>query len=125
MLAACCIPVMMVVLGATLSNGEGTCTTHTHRGPSPRPCTHTHSFLAAAGPGVADVPFKTILSISVFRLLVLPLLMAALVLGAYHIGAFHAPDPIFLLVLLIQNTVPTAINIHTSESCYGHQHKYQ
>ncbi len=59
-------------------------------------------FLRVAGPGVARVPFRVIASIGVCRLVILPLLGVGMVMGAYAAGIFTAPDPIFLLVLLIQ-----------------------
>ena len=35
--------------------------------------------------------------------------------------AYQAPDPVFLLVMLIQNTAPTAILVHTMSAV--HQNK--
>ena len=55
-----------------------------------------------AGPGVARVPFRVIASVGICRLVILPLLGVGMVMGAYAASIFTAPDPIFLLVLLIQ-----------------------
>ncbi len=66
-----------------------------------------------AGPGAAKVPLRITSSICVCRLLILPLAGLAIVFGGFALGAFDAPDPVFLLVMLIQNTCPTAILVHT------------
>eukprot|EP00798_Chlamydomonas_sp_ICE-L_P012698 gene12698-15930_t len=90
MLGDCAIPVMIISLGATLSNG----------------------------PGASKVPFRIIASVGVCRLIILPLVGLFIVMGSYHLGLFKAPDPIFLLVLLIQNTAPTAIMVHTMSAVH-------
>ncbi|GLI67968.1 hypothetical protein VaNZ11_012303 [Volvox africanus] len=91
MLGDCTIPSILLILGATLANG----------------------------PGAARVPFRVITLVNVTRLALLPLLGLALVMGAYAARVFEAPDPIYLLVLLIQNTAPTAIMVHTMASVHA------
>ncbi len=53
--------------------------------------------------------------IAACRLLILPAVGALLVLGALQLG-FSPPDPIFLLVMLIHHTAPSAVNVHTMAS---------
>lgn len=48
------------------------------------------------------MPVRVVSGIIVCRLLVLPLIGSAIIIGARAAGAFTAPDPIFLLVMLIQ-----------------------
>ncbi|GFR48835.1 hypothetical protein Agub_g10788, partial [Astrephomene gubernaculifera] len=93
MLGDCTIPSILIILGATLANG----------------------------PGAARVPLRVTALVTATRLLLLPLLGGCLVLGAYAARLFEAPDPIYLLVLLIQNTAPTAIMVHTMASVHGNR----
>ncbi|KXZ55676.1 hypothetical protein GPECTOR_2g1226 [Gonium pectorale] len=71
---------------------------------------------ATIGPGAAQVPVRINVLVNAMRLVLLPLLGLTLVMGAYTARLFEAPDPIYLLVLLIQNTAPTAIMVHTMAS---------
>ncbi len=71
---------------------------------------------SSPGPGAAPVPLRLIGLVTAARLLLLPLLGLGLVMGAYALRLFPAPDPIYLLVLLIQNTAPTAIMVGAAES---------
>eukprot|EP00198_Chlamydomonas_reinhardtii_P006546 XP_001695882.1 predicted protein [Chlamydomonas reinhardtii] len=91
MLGDCTIPAILLILGATLANG----------------------------PGAARVPLRVTTLVTVTRLAVLPLLGMGLVMGAYAARMYEAPDPIYLLVLLIQNCAPTAIMVHTMASVHG------
>ncbi|GIL57526.1 hypothetical protein Vafri_12737 [Volvox africanus] len=91
MLGDCTIPSILLILGATLANG----------------------------PGAARVPLRVIALVNMTRLALLPLLGLALVMGTYAARVFEAPDPIYLLVLLIQNTAPTAIMVHTMASVHA------
>ncbi|KAG2501635.1 hypothetical protein HYH03_000140 [Edaphochlamys debaryana] len=91
MLGECTIPAILLILGATLANG----------------------------PGAARVPLRVTALVTVTRLALLPLVGMGLVMGAYAAHVYEAPDPIYLLVLLIQNTAPTAIMVHTMASVHG------
>ncbi|EFJ49477.1 hypothetical protein VOLCADRAFT_104342 [Volvox carteri f. nagariensis] len=93
MLGECTIPSILLLLGATLANG----------------------------PGAGRVPFRVIGLVNITRLTLLPLLGLGVVMGAYAVRLFEAPDPIYLLVLLIQNTAPTAIMVHTMASVHGNR----
>ncbi|PNH03864.1 hypothetical protein TSOC_010037, partial [Tetrabaena socialis] len=75
---------------------------------------HTHS--APASPGAARVPLRLTALVTATRLALLPLFGLAMVMGAYALRLFEAPDPIYLLVLLIHNTAPTAVLVHTMAS---------
>eukprot|EP00882_Tetradesmus_deserticola_P034257 GHRQ01039234.1.p3 GENE.GHRQ01039234.1~~GHRQ01039234.1.p3 ORF type:complete len:111 (+),score=42.64 GHRQ01039234.1:3-335(+) len=85
MFGDCCIPSLMLMLGATLAKGPGRC------------CP----------------PLRVVLGVTVARLLLLPMLGTGWLLLASKAGWLVAPDSMFLLVLLIQNSVPTALNVHT------------
>ena len=54
------------------------------------------------GPGAARVPLRVTVGTCCCRLLLLPLLGTAIVIGSFAAGFFTAPDPVFLLVMLIQ-----------------------
>ncbi len=58
------------------------------------------------------------LAVGVNRLLLVPVVGCGMVLGSYMLRAYEAPDPIYLLVLLIHNTAPTAILVHTMSSIH-------
>uniref|UniRef100_A0A383VGS0 Uncharacterized protein n=1 Tax=Tetradesmus obliquus TaxID=3088 RepID=A0A383VGS0_TETOB len=85
MFGDCCIPSLMLMLGATLAKGPGRC------------CP----------------PLRVVLGVTAARLLLLPLLGTGWLLLASKAGWLLAPDSVFLLVMLIQNSVPTALNVHT------------
>lgn len=36
-------------------------------------------------------------------------------------GLLHAPDPMFVLVMLLQNCVPTALNVHTLATLHANR----
>lgn len=84
MVGDCTVPVIVILLGATLE----------------------------AGPGAVPMPFQVIVAVCVCRLVLMPLLGLGIVMGAYSVGLFKCPDPMFLLVMLLQNTMPTALNVH-------------
>ncbi len=84
MVGDCCVPLIVILLGATLE----------------------------AGPGAAQVPWRVVAAVVACRLVLLPLLGLAAVEAALKLGLFTAPDPMFLVVMLLQNTVPTALNVH-------------
>ena len=73
---------------------------------------------ALTGPGTARVKLSTIVSVSVLRLLILPLIGMAMIVGGYMAGVYHAPDAVFILVMLLQNTAPTAILVHTMSAVH-------
>jgi hypothetical protein len=50
----------------------------------------------------------------VTRLIIQPALLTGLVVAALALGVFTAPDPMFLLALLLSNATPTAINMQAS-----------
>ncbi|KAK9839803.1 hypothetical protein WJX81_002851 [Elliptochloris bilobata] len=85
LLAAPMIPCMMLVLGAVLYKGPGT----------PR------------------LPARLIAGVVALRLLLMPLCGMALVLGLLRMGWISPPDEIFLVVLLLAHSTPTAINMQT------------
>jgi predicted permease len=84
MVGNCTVPLIVILLGATLE----------------------------AGPGAVPMPFRVIVAVCVCRLLLMPLIGLGVVMGAYSVGLFKCPDPMFLLVMLLQNTMPTALNVH-------------
>lgn len=91
MFGECAIPCMIMVLGATLANG----------------------------PGEGKLPMRVILGVTLGRLVILPMFGTVVVLGSYWTGLFKPPDPVFVLVMLVQQTAPTAISISTMASMFG------
>lgn len=63
------------------------------------------------GPGTSRLPWRVTAGVLVTRLILLPALMTGLVLLALRLGAFKPLDPMFLLVILLSNATPTAINL--------------
>lgn len=91
MFGDCCIPALMLNMGAALAQGPGRC--------SP--------------------PTRLVVGVAAARLLVLPALGAGWLLAARAAGWLPAlPDPAFVLVMLLQNAVPTALNVHTLATMY-------
>lgn len=65
------------------------------------------------GPGKGRVPLRVLAAITISRLLVLPIIGTVLVFGTYQLGWYDAPDEIFLMVMLVQQCAPTAMNAAT------------
>lgn len=93
MLSNCCIPTLLLVLGANL----------------------------ARGPGVAKISWTTIAAISTMRLLILPCVGIGLVVGACKWGLMKSNDPNLILVLLLMNAVPTALLVHNLSTLYNNR----
>ena len=75
-------------------------------------------FLAAQvlqnGPGRAKIGWPSIVGVMAARLALVPALGGLMVLGGAKLGAYAPLDPMFMYVLLVQNSAPTAINIQVS-----------
>jgi predicted permease len=56
------------------------------------------------------------------RLVLQPALLTAGVALALRLRLFAAPDPMFLLTLLLANATPSAINLQTVTVLYNHGH---
>lgn len=82
--AACAVPCMIMNLGAVMERG----------------------------PGAGSLPWQVIAAVSAARLMVLPVLGLLWVLGGYFAEVYAAPDPMFILVMLVINTMPTGLNLH-------------
>ncbi|KAK9806873.1 hypothetical protein WJX72_005741 [[Myrmecia] bisecta] len=65
------------------------------------------------GPGQGKLPVGLVVGVVVMRLIIIPALGLAAVVGLWRLGLFTAPDKLFLLVMLIVNSTPTAINLQT------------
>jgi hypothetical protein len=79
MFGACCIPSLMLTVGATLERG----------------------------PGAGRVPARVIAAVAAVRLAALPLLGTAGVLAARATGLLPSDTPrLVVLVILVQNAVP-------------------
>jgi predicted permease len=86
MFGDCCIPSLMLMVGATLENG----------------------------PGASALPAAVAAGVAAARLLLMPLLGVGWVLAARGLGFLPPSTPrLLVLVMLIQNAVPTALNVHT------------
>lgn len=53
------------------------------------------------------------------RMLLIPVLGSTMVLGSAKLGWWSTLNPMFVFVLLIQNTTPTAINIQSIATMHG------
>jgi predicted permease len=83
-LAGAMIPSLMITLGASLSRGPG-----------------------------ASVPVATVLSLVAIRLVLLPTIGTICVLGLKQWHVFHPPDRMFMLVVLLMQAMPSALNVYT------------
>ena len=70
------------------------------------------------GPGRSQLSRKIIGGTVVTRLVVQPALLTGIVVAALHFKLFTAPDPMFLLTMLLANATPTAINMQTITVLY-------
>ncbi|GBF90775.1 auxin efflux carrier family protein [Raphidocelis subcapitata] len=92
MFGDCCIPALMLMVGATLERG----------------------------PGRGALPRRTIAAVAAARLVLLPLLGVGWVLAARAAGLLPASTPrLVVLVMLCVNSVPTALNVHTLCTMHG------
>ena len=74
-------------------------------------CPAASSLSGCRGPGASRLPWRVTAGVLVTRLILLPALMTGLVLLALRLGVFKPLDPMFLLVILLSNATPTAINL--------------
>jgi hypothetical protein len=65
------------------------------------------------GPGNSQVPWKAIVALALIRLVVLPAAGGWAVLAAQSVGLWEDNGKMFTLVLLLQQAMPTALNVHT------------
>ncbi|BBN02914.1 auxin efflux carrier family protein [Marchantia polymorpha subsp. ruderalis] len=84
------IPVMNLVLGASLVQGAST----------------------------SELPMKTIMGIIIVRLCALPVIGMMMIKIAHDFG-FLPEDPLFRFVLMVQYTMPTAMNVGTVAQLHG------
>ena len=84
MLSDCCIPTLLLVLGANLSRG----------------------------PGIVSIPWSTLASIATIRLILLPLAGMSLVIASCRLGLLKTSDPNLLIVLMMMNAMPSALLVH-------------
>ena len=97
MMGDCCIPALMLLLGATLA-------------------------AAARRPAARRPPWRVILAVAGARLVALPLLGVAWVLAARAAGAIRPGTPrLLVVVMLIQNAAPTALNMQTIATMNGNR----
>jgi predicted permease len=92
-LGAALVPCVMLVLGGTLS----------------------------VGPGSSELGLRTTVGISLTRLVLLPPIGIGVVMLAHKLGVIPPGDKMFMFVLLLQHTMPTAIlsGAMTSMRGYG------
>lgn len=63
--------------------------------------------------------WPSILGVMAARLALVPALGGLMVLGGTKLGAYAPLDPMFMYVLLVQNSAPTAINIQAIVTMFG------
>ncbi|EFJ16922.1 hypothetical protein SELMODRAFT_115659 [Selaginella moellendorffii] len=74
--------------------------------------------LSQAGFGASELALEVVISIMLTRLLLLPITGLIVVKLAFSMGLVPA-DPLFHFVLLLQFTMPTAINVGTMTQLFG------
>jgi hypothetical protein len=74
-------------------------------------CSVASTVSGSRGPGASRLPLRVTLGVLVTRLVVQPALLTAMVVGALALRLFEAPDPMFLLTILLSNATPTAITM--------------
>ncbi|EFJ16043.1 hypothetical protein SELMODRAFT_117190 [Selaginella moellendorffii] len=74
--------------------------------------------LSQAGFGASELALEVVISIMLTRLLLLPIAGLIVVKLAFSMGLVPA-DPLFHFVLLLQFTMPTAINVGTMTQLFG------
>ncbi|KAG7671720.1 hypothetical protein Ndes2526B_g07386 [Nannochloris sp. 'desiccata'] len=70
------------------------------------------------GPGKSQLPARVTVGVVLVRLVLQPVLLTCMVVLALKFKLFVAPDPMFLLTLLLANATPTAINMQTLTVLY-------
>jgi auxin efflux carrier family protein len=70
------------------------------------------------GPGKSQLPARVTVGVVLVRLVLQPVLLTCLVVLALKLKFYVAPDPMFLLTLLLANATPTAINMQTLTVLY-------
>jgi len=70
------------------------------------------------GPGKSTLPARVTVGVVLVRLVLQPVLLTCIVVIALEFKLFVAPDPMFLLTLLLANATPTAINMQTLTVLY-------
>jgi predicted permease len=68
--------------------------------------------------GTSQLPARVTVGVVLVRLFFQPILLTCIVVLALKFKVFVAPDPMFLLTLLLANATPTAINMQTLTVLY-------
>eukprot|EP00850_Spirogloea_muscicola_P014408 SM000103S09500 [mRNA] locus=s103:354447:357734:- [translate_table: standard] len=71
------------------------------------------------GPGDSDLGWRTVVGITITRLVVLPIVGIGIVFLVDRLGMLPLNDPLFHFVLLLQFAMPTAINVGTVTVLHG------
>eukprot|EP00268_Persea_americana_P016801 TRINITY_DN17999_c0_g1_i13.p1 TRINITY_DN17999_c0_g1~~TRINITY_DN17999_c0_g1_i13.p1 ORF type:complete len:415 (+),score=65.57 TRINITY_DN17999_c0_g1_i13:301-1545(+) len=66
----------------------------------------------------SEIKVSLIIGMVVIRYIILPLLGIVIIKGAIHLGLVHS-DPLYQFILLLQYTVPPAMNIGTITQLFG------
>jgi len=136
------VPVLMLLLGATLTGVAAASSSPSASSSSPEPLAPPISRQEQGGspppppppppllPGHAEapppprppppLPARVVAAVAAGRLLLLPLAGLAFVRLAYSVGLFPSPPPdrAFVVVLLLVHGVPTALNVHALAVLY-------
>ena len=69
--------------------------------------------------GASQLPWRVTAGVLLTRLVLQPALLTAVVVLCLWLGVYTAPDPMFLLTLLLANATPSAINLQMVTVLYG------
>ncbi len=75
------------------------------------------------GPGRAAIGWASVAGVIAARLTLVPGAGGAMVIGGAKLGAYAPLNPMFVFVLLLQNSSPTAINIQAIATMHGNHEK--
>ncbi|KAJ9523759.1 hypothetical protein QJQ45_019952 [Haematococcus lacustris] len=118
MFGQCCIPSLMLVLGANLSKGGSAKWAVREAGRPEQQGGQVGNGPRKAGPGVAKLPARVIASVILCRLVLLPLCGTPLVALPFKAGWFGDIHPMAVVVMLVTNATPTAIIVHAIATMY-------
>lgn len=72
------------------------------------------------GPGKSSLPWRVVVGTAICKLVIMPLIMTMLIVICLQLGLFKLPDAMGMLVMLLSNATPAAINMQTITVLYKH-----
>lgn len=88
--------------------------------PSATPLLGAILFASARHPSPHSIPRRLVLGVVMVKLVIFPALISALIYAILACTSVYSPpDPMFLLILLLVNATPSAVNLTTIAVLYG------